>query len=174
MKSHFLAPDGKTKYAIAGVIIDMRNIYNPRGELYTGNWVSGVAKHWREYLTKWGFKTYLFYGPALEAAFPDNAKDPAVFCQTEANPTAVYETTGGLTCKWPKSKFIKRISVTEWESCIPIAELYKMIGWTAPAAPQPEPVIPPVELTDSEKLERIYKTSERINEFLDMLKEWQY
>jgi hypothetical protein len=175
MKAHFLAPDGKTKYAIAGVLLDMRSYYDSRGELYTGGWVAETVKHWRKYLAEWGFKTFLFIDPELERLFPDNSKDPAVFVQTEQNPVAVYETLGGTTCKWPLAKFLKRVSVNEWESVISIDALYKLVGWQGSTVEPPIVEPPPLPaLTDSEKLEYIYKTCDRLNEFLDMLKSWQY
>jgi hypothetical protein len=126
-------------------------------------------------LKKWGFKTYLFIGPELERLFPDNEKDVAVFVQTEQNPIAVYETPGGTTCKWPLSKFLRRTAITEWESVISIDALHKLVGWVDTPIVEP-PVVPPVvtELTDAEKLDYIYKTCDRVNEFLDMLKSWQY
>jgi|WetSurMetagenome_2_1015567.scaffolds.fasta_scaffold15273_5 hypothetical protein len=176
MKAHFLAPDGKTKYAIAGVLLDMRSYYDSRGELYTGGWVAETVKHWRKTIASWGFKTFLFIGPELERLFPDNARDPAVFVQTEQNPIAVYETLGGTVCKWPLSKFLKRVSINEWESVISIDALHKLVGWVdAPVVIPPVVDPPPLPaLTDSEKLEHIYKTCDRLNEFLDMLKSWQY
>lgn len=163
MKSHFLAPDGKTRYAIAGVLLDMRSYYDKNGNLYSGNWISGVVRHWRKYLTEWGFKTYLFIGPELERLFPDNAKDPAVFVQTEQNPVAVYETSGAV-CKWPLAKFIKRVNVSEWELVISRDALYKMIGWQAVAPPVAEPPVPPIvqPLTLEDRVKYLYDFVRRI------------
>ena len=138
-KSHFLAPDGKTHYAISAVLIDMRSYVDPNGNPYTGGWVAETAKHWRSWFTGWGFKTFLFVAPQLEQRYPDNSKDPAVYVQGEKAPVAVYE-TGTDVCKWPATKMLKRVSISEWESIYPIGSLYNFIDWK-PVVVEP-PVIP--------------------------------
>jgi hypothetical protein len=164
MRSHFLAPDGKTKYAISAVLIDLRNYFYPNGKLIEGNWITGTARHWRDWLTDAGFKTFLFIGPQIEMLHPDGALNPAIYIQTESNPVAVYEQDRGAVCKWPRSKFLKRTSVTAWESIIPLDKFYSLIGWVGavpaePPVPTPVPVpIPaPAGLTDAQKLAAIAK-----------------
>jgi len=107
-----------------------------------------------------GFKTFLFIGPQIEMLHPDGALNPAIYVQTESKPVAVYEQDRGAVCKWPQSKFLRRTSVTAWESIIPLDKFYSLIDWVGAApveSPAPVPVPVPVGLTDAQKIEAIKK-----------------
>lgn len=157
MKKMFIMPDGISRYtSISAVLIDMRNYYGTDGKLIGGAWVMGVVKHIRDWLTKYGFKSYILTDNKAVALYPDPAgavatmlsqeKTVAVQQNEQSNPKLSIPWAQSAFLWWYGSKFIGDVPTAMFRCIFVKEELYKFLGFKSPIISPPPVVIPPIVL----------------------------
>jgi hypothetical protein len=158
LKKRLIAPDGRTKYKVDAVLIDMRSYYSGN-QLLGGNWVTGVAEHVRDYVKSLGFKTFLLTDINSLNLYPNSNENPGVMLTNEKFPVAVYQKGNiGITqlkipwansafLWWYGSEIINGVLTPMFVSLVTQDKLNQILGVVTTSEPV---VIPPVvsEISD--------------------------